>query len=131
MNIGEAAVSSGLPVRTIRYYEDIGLVMPERSANGYRSFGEADLHKLRFLSRARGLGFSLDDCRALLSLYEDKERVSADVKRLAEARIAAIDRKLAELQSLRDTLSALAEACHGDHRPDCPIIADLAGETSS
>ncbi len=127
MNIGQAAEQSGLPVKTIRYYEEIGLVAPARGDNGYRRYNGPDLHKLTFLQRARGLGFSIEDCRALLSLYEDKGRASANVKKLALDRIADIDRKLDELQSLRGTLGQLAESCHGDDRPDCPILDDLAG----
>ena len=128
MNIGEAAERAGLPVKTLRYYEDIGLIAPARQSNGYRDYGEPDVHKLRFLQRARGLGFSIEDCRALLSLYEDRNRASADVKRLALARIAEIDRKLEELEGLRATLDSLARACRGNERPDCPILEDLAGE---
>lgn len=126
MNIGQAAEQSGLPIKTIRYYEEIGLVAPGRRDNGYRRYTEPDLHKLAFLQRARGLGFSIEECRALLSLYEDKHRASAGVKKLALDRIADIDRKLNELQSLRSTLTRLADSCHGDNRPDCPILDDLA-----
>ena len=127
MNIGEAEKQSGLPAKTIRYYEEIGLVQPERAANGYRSYAEQDLHQLRFLQRARGLGFSVSDCRALLSMYQDTDRASADVKAIAEAHLADIDRKLVELQTLRTALTTLVEACHGDDLPDCPILDDLAG----
>ena len=127
MNIGDAAARTGLPPKTIRYYEDIGLVRPHRSANGYRDFEDADLHKLAFLARARSLAFTIEDCRALLALYEDRRRTSADVKRVAEEHLARIDRKLAELESLRQALGRLVERCHGDERPDCPIIDDLAG----
>ena len=131
MNIGDVASEVDLPVKTVRYYEDIGLVMPDRRANGYRDYNERDLHVLRFLRRARGLGFSIKDCRALLSLYGDEGRASADVKRLAEARITEIDRKMEELRSLRATLSRLVEACHGDNHPDCPILDDLASGPGS
>ena len=126
MNIGEVAAEVDLPVKTVRYYEEIGLVVPQRQPNGYRRYRDQDVHVLRFLRRARGLGFSITDCRALLSLYGDQGRASADVKRLAEARIGEIDRKMAELRSLRATLAALVEACHGDQHPDCPILDDLA-----
>jgi Cu(I)-responsive transcriptional regulator len=126
MNISDAAADSGLPAKTIRYYEDIGLVSPGRLANGYRDYDEDDLHKLRFLQRARGLGFSVEDCRVLLSLYEDRNRASADVKKIAKTHLIEIERKIAELQSLRDTLSDLVQSCHGDNRPNCPIINDLA-----
>ncbi|AXO15142.1 MULTISPECIES: Cu(I)-responsive transcriptional regulator [Thalassospira] len=126
MNISDAATECGLPAKTIRYYEDIGLVSPGRLANGYRDYDENDLHKLRFLQRARGLGFSVEDCRVLLSLYEDRNRASSDVKEIAKTHLAEIERKIAELQSLRDTLSDLVQSCHGDDRPNCPIINDLA-----
>lgn len=126
MNIGEVADRSGIPPKTIRYYEDIGLVRPQRSGNGYRAFRETDLHKLAFLGRARALGFSIEDCRTLLSLYEDKTRESAQVKTVAEEHLTAIDEKIALLQGMRETLSHLVDACHGDHRPDCPILSDLS-----
>ena len=127
MNIGEASARSGLPKKTIRYYEEIGLVQADRQENGYRDYGMSHIHKLRFVQRARGLGFSIDECRNLLSLYEDKSRASASVKAMAQARVAEIDSKLAELEGLRETLTALINACHGDERPDCPILEDLAG----
>lgn len=130
MNVGEAAKRSGLPVKTIRYYEEVGLVVPGRQENGYRAYGEADVHKLRFLQRARGLGFSIEDCRSLLSLYEDTSRASADVKAIARARLADIRRKIEELETLQATLSDLVDACHGDRRPHCPILEDLAGRPS-
>lgn len=126
MNIGDVARRSGLPAKTIRYYEDIGLVSAPRSPNGYRHFTVADLHKLTFLARARSLGFSVNDCRALLALYEDRTRNSADVKRLAGAHLVRIDKKIAELQAMRDTLANLVESCSGDDRPECPILDDLA-----
>ncbi len=127
MNIGEAARRSGLPAKTIRYYEDIGLSRPPgRSTNGYRAYSDADVHTLRFLQRARGLGFSVQECRDLLTLYRDGSRASSDVKTLALHRIGEIDRKIAELRTLRDALAHLAEACAGDERPDCPILEDLA-----
>lgn len=127
MNIQQAAVASGLTVKTVRYYDDIGIMKAARQANGYRDYSNEDVHKLAFLQRARGLGFSVDDCRQLMSLYDDKHRASADVKALAQARIDEIDRKLVELNSLRSTLTSLANACKGDDRPDCPILLDLAG----
>ncbi len=130
MNIRQAAAASGLTVKTVRYYDDIGITKAARQPNGYRDYSNEDVHKLAFLQRARGLGFSVEDCRQLLSLYEDKSRVCADVKALALARIDDIDLKLAELNSLKATLTALATACRGDDRPDCPILADLAGEKS-
>jgi Cu(I)-responsive transcriptional regulator len=126
MNIGNVAQRSGLPAKTIRYYEDIGLVKPLRSANGYRSFRESDMHKLAFLGRARALGFSIEDCRNLLKLYEDDHRTSAEVKHIAQDHLDKIDRKISELTQMRATLAHLVDACAGDNRPDCPILADLS-----
>ena len=126
MNIGQAAEASGLATKTIRYYEDIGLVVAGRLPNGYRHYEERHIHMLRFVQRARSLGFGINECRSLLSLYQDQGRASADVKRLAEARLADIDRKIEELHGMRAVLAQLVEACHGDHRPDCPILEDLA-----
>lgn len=126
MNIGQVAERAGLPAKTIRYYEDIGLVTPLRNANGYRAFRETDVHKLAFLARARALGFSIEDCRMLLALYEDETRASADVKHVAEEHLTRIDEKITQLQGMRETLSSLVHACHGDDRPDCPILKDLA-----
>ncbi|CUH39241.1 Copper export regulator [Jannaschia seosinensis] len=126
MNIGDVARETGLPAKTIRYYEDIGLVAPARGANGYRAFGDMDLQKLKFVARARSLGFSIEDCRMLLSLYEDRTRASGEVKALARDTLARIERKIAELEQMRGALSALVERCHGDDRPDCPILEDLA-----
>lgn len=127
MNIGAAAERSGLPAKTIRYYEDIALITPQRQENGYRDYGDSDIHKLRFLHRARNLGFSIDECRMLLSLYGDEHRASADVKAIAEQKLSEIDQKIRELQSLKSALSPLIDCCHGDDRPDCPILDDLAG----
>ena len=127
MNIGDAAERSGLPAKTIRYYEDIRLVKPARGENGYRDYSSDDVHRLRFLQRARSLGFSVEECRQLLSLYTDKQRESADVKAVAEAKLVEIDRKIAELVSLQKTLRHLVHACHGDERPDCPILDELSG----
>lgn len=126
MNIKDVAQRSGLPAKTIRYYEEIGLIRPLRQANGYRAFRDSDLHKLAFLGRARSLGFSIEDCRALLQLYEDTSRASADVKRIAETHLAQIAVKLAELEAMRHTLSDLVASCAGDGRPDCPILQGIA-----
>ncbi len=126
MNIGDVARLSGLPAKTIRYYEDIALIKPQRDANGYRRFRESDLHKLGFIGRARSLGFSIEDCRNLLALYEDRHRASADVKRIARDHLELIDAKIVELTTMRDTLGHLIDACAGDQRPDCPILKDLA-----
>ena len=131
MNISAAAKVTDLPAKTIRYYEDIGLIKPARTANGYREFSDKDLHRLRFLQRARSLGFSIEECRLLFSLYEDQNRASANVKAIAIDKIRQIDRKLHELHSLKATLENLADHCHGDHRPDCPIIDDLSGKPTS
>lgn len=128
MNIGDVANFSGLPTKTIRYYEDIGLVYPLRSANGYRSFRESDLHKLAFLGRARALGFTIEDCRSLLKLYADTDRASSEVKQIAKEHLDRIDQKIKELTEMRATLAHLVDACAGDHRPDCPILTDLALE---
>lgn len=126
MNIGDAAERSGLPAKTIRYYEEIGLVRPDRRANGYRHYSVSEVANLRFVARARALGFGIDECRMLLSLYADKGRASADVRRLAETHVATIDRKIAELAEMKAVLGELIEACHGDHRPECPILDGLA-----
>jgi Cu(I)-responsive transcriptional regulator len=126
MNIGEVAGRADLPAKTIRYYEDIGLVTPARDTNGYRNFTETDLHRLTFVARARTLGFTIEDCRTLLELYDDVGRASADVKRIAQDHLERIEDKIAQLHSMRETLSDLVHACQGDHRPDCPILRDLA-----
>ena len=125
MNISDAASRSGVPPKTIRYYEEIGLVTPAREGNGYRRFRPEDVHKLAFLGRARTLGFPIEDCRMLLALWEDKARASAEVKRIANGHLAAIDAKIADLRAMRSTLAELVEACAGDDRPDCPIIRSL------
>lgn len=126
MNIAEVGARAGLPVKTIRYYEEIGLVRPGRTANGYRAFAPQDLHKLAFVGRARSLGFSIEDCRALLALYEDRDRASGDVRALTQQHLARIGAKIAELRAMEATLGALIHACAGDHRPDCPILQGLA-----
>lgn len=128
MNIGTVSEKSGLPAKTIRYYEDIGLIRPDRRDNGYRSYSVEDVHRLRFLQRSRGLGFSVEECRQLLSLYSDTQRESAEVKAIATAKLTEIDRKLAELRDLRNMLSHLVATCHGDSRPHCPIIDGLSGK---
>lgn len=126
MNIGQAAKHSGLSAKMIRYYESIGLLRPVgRSASGYRTYGPDDLHRLGFIRRARDLGFSLEEVGRLLSLWQDRQRASADVKALASAHVQELDRKIAELSELRNTLQSLVEHCHGDARPDCPILSEL------
>jgi Cu(I)-responsive transcriptional regulator len=127
MNINEVARISRLPAKTIRFYEAIGLVRLRRAGNGYRRFGERDLYKLAFIGRARRLGFSVQDCRELLALYEDRNRPNADVRRIAEATLERIDAKLVELDAMRRALTQLIASCHGDQRPDCPILDDLEG----
>ncbi|BCR25832.1 Cu(I)-responsive transcriptional regulator [Aquipseudomonas alcaligenes] len=128
MNIGQAARHSGLSAKMIRYYESIGLLRPAgRSDSGYRRYGEQDLHVLAFIKRSRDLGFSLEEVGKLLALWQDRERASADVKALALAHVDELNRKIAELSALRDTLSDLVQHCQGDHRPDCPILRDLEG----
>ena len=127
MNIGAAAERSGMPPKTIRYYESVGLIAPaERRGNGYRDYSDKDVATLRFVHRARGLGFTIEECRELLALYRDRERASSDVKRIALDRVTTIDAKIAELQGMRAALLTLAHRCHGDDRPDCPILEDLA-----
>ncbi len=129
MNIGDVSNQTGLPAKTIRYYEDIGLIKPLRDDNGYRRFRSQDVHKLNFLGRARALGFTIEDCRTLMALYEDDTRASADVKKVARAHLAQIEAKIADLNAMRDTLGHLIDACAGDDRPDCPILQDLGGKT--
>ena len=126
MNISEVGKRAGLPPKTIRYYEDIGLITPRRDPNGYRVFSDADLHRLAFLRRARMLGFSIEEARQLLALYRDEHRASADVKALARQHLHRIDAQMSELAQMRATLAELIDACAGDNRPDCPILKDLA-----
>jgi len=127
MNIGQAARSSGLSTKMIRYYESIGLLKPAvRSDSGYRLYQQDDLHTLAFIKRSRDLGFSLEEVARLLTLWQDRQRASADVKALATQHIEALNKRIEELVSLRDTLSDLAAHCQGNDRPDCPILKDLA-----
>ncbi|MEO9827060.1 MAG: Cu(I)-responsive transcriptional regulator [Paracoccaceae bacterium] len=125
MNISDVAKASTLPAKTIRYYEDIELIKPARGANGYRSFSEGDVHKLRFLARSRALGFSIEDCRALLALYDDDQRASSEVKAIARRHLDEIAKKIADLRALEATLGHLVETCSGDDKPNCPILEDL------
>ncbi len=129
LTIGEAASVAGITPKTIRYYERIGLIGPAPRAEGsqYRFFDAEDIKLLRFIGRARRLGFSIADIRALLSLYRDQARPSREVKRLATAHLARIERKIGELEALRNALAALVARCHGDDRPECPILDDLVG----
>jgi MerR family copper efflux transcriptional regulator len=126
MNIGQAAKTSGLSAKMIRYYESIGLLQPaHRTDSGYRLYGKDDLHTLAFIKRSRDMGFSLEEVGKLLTLWQDRGRASADVKALAGQHIEELNRKIAELTGLRDTLQDLVQHCHGDDRPDCPILKDL------
>jgi MerR family copper efflux transcriptional regulator len=128
MNIGEVGRRSGISAKAIRYYESIGLIGPaDRTESGYRTYGDHDLQTLRFIQRARSLGFSVEEVSGLLALWRDTDRQSAQVKALAQNHVAGIDRKITGLQGMRDTLTHLIERCHGDERPDCPILEDLAG----
>lgn len=127
MNIGQAANASGMPAKTIRYYESVGLIPPaERTRSGYRVYGETDIHTLRFIRRARELGFSVETVERLLALWQDRKRSSSDVKSVALRHAEALERKIAEMQAMKRTLLHLAAHCHGDERPDCPILDDLA-----
>jgi MerR family copper efflux transcriptional regulator len=126
MNIGQAAARSGVSAKMVRHYEAIGLLAAARSANGYRVYGESDVAVLRFIRHARDLGFPLEDVRRLLALWKDRGRASAEVKRLALAHVAALEDKAASLRRMAGSLRHLAAHCHGDGRPECPILDDLA-----
>jgi Cu(I)-responsive transcriptional regulator len=132
MNIGQASRTSGVSAKMIRYYEQIGLINPPlRTDSNYRVYGPDEVHVLRFIKRARTLGFSVEETSALLGLWQDRTRASAEVKDIASGHIAALETKIAELQGMVKTLKHLVHCCAGDHRPDCPILDDLAGETAS
>jgi Cu(I)-responsive transcriptional regulator len=127
MNIGQASAASGVTAKMIRHYEDNGLIpQPRRTASNYRSYSENDVHVLRFIKRARNLGFGVGDIRELLGLWHNKARSSAAVKRIARSHIEELERKITELQSMVRTLEHLASHCHGDQRPECPILDELA-----
>ena len=127
MNIGQAAEAAGVNAKMIRYYESIGLISAaSRTDSGYRQYNDKDIRTLRFIKRSRDLGFSIERIKTLLSLWEDRGRKSADVKKLAAQYIAELDHDIEKLQSIRDQLRHLADCCQGDQRPDCPIIEDLA-----
>ena len=132
MNIGAAAAASGVTAKMIRHYEASGLLPPaERRPNAYRDYGERDVHELRFIKRARRLGFSTEEIAALLTLWRDRTRPSREVRAIAERHVADLNARIAEMQAMAKTLRELAAACHGDDRPDCPILDDLAlGEAS-
>jgi len=128
MNIGQAAAASGISAKMIRYYESIGLIdSATRTDSGYRVYGDKELHTLRFVRRARDLGFSVEQMHELLALWRDRDRASADVKRVALSHVEGLERKAAELQQMADTLRHLAEHCKGNNRPECPIIEELGG----
>lgn len=132
MNIGQAAAQSGVSAKMIRYYESIALLAPSRRSDaGYRTYGENDLHALRFIRRARSLGFSLEQIRGLLSLWQNKARASADVKAIALMHVDELNQRIAQLSEMRDTLAALAQSCHGDERADCPILQSLGAAPAS
>ena len=127
MKIGAAAAASGVNAKMIRHYEAIGLLRPaERGGNAYRDYGERDIHELRFVRRSRRLGFSIAEIGALLTLWRDRARPSREVKRIAEAHIGDLEARVAEMQAMAKTLGELVATCHGDGRPDCPILDDLA-----
>jgi MerR family transcriptional regulator, copper efflux regulator len=127
VNIGAAASASGVTAKMIRHYEAIGLLRPAgRRSNAYRDYGERDLHELRFIRRARRLGFSIAEIGELLALWRDRGRPSREVKRIAEAHIGDLRSRISEMQAMANTLRDLVAACHGDDRPDCPILDDLA-----
>ena len=127
MNISQAAQKTGLSSKTIRYYESIDLVHPaSRGGNGYRIYHEPQVRQLRFVHQARELGFTLDECRGLLALYQNDARKSSDVKAMAMEKIQDIDQKIQQLQAMRDSLAQLTDCCHGDDQPDCPILDRLA-----
>ena len=129
-NIGEASAATGVSAKMIRHYESVGLIPPaQRTFAGYRLYADADLHRLRFIKRARLLGFTMKQIEQLLGLWNDRQRASAEVKALAEAHAADLAARVAEMQAMQRTLQSLARHCHGDQRPDCPILDDLAGGT--
>ena len=128
MTIGEAAAASGVSAKMIRYYEETGLIPPAgRTGSGYRTYGPKEVQILRFVRRARDLGFPMEKVADLLALWRDRSRASADVKRLAEAQIAALEARIREMEAMKATLAHLVHACAGDDRPDCPILDDLGG----
>ena len=128
MNIGQAAKASGVSAKMIRYYEQTGLIPPAgRTGAGYRDYSDKDVHELRFIRRARSLGFSMPEITQLLSLWRDRERPSREVKAIAEKHVNELDARIAEMQTMADTLRHLSHCCAGDDRPDCPILADLTG----
>jgi Cu(I)-responsive transcriptional regulator len=129
LNIGEAASRSGVSAKMIRHYESQGLIKNARRTDaGYRLYDAADVHTLQFVRRARGLGFSMKEVAHLLGLWQNRRRSSGDVRRVAQRHISDLEQKIDELQSMKRTLEGLVQRCHGDQRPDCPILEDLAGD---
>lgn len=129
MNIGQASRASGVSQRMLRHYEKIGLIPPAaRRDSGYRDYDQRDLHTLRFIGRARDMGFPIEEIRTLLALWHDRERSSAEVKKLALSRAAELRERIAVLEDMRRTLEHLAKSCHGDDRPDCPILDELEAD---
>ena len=131
MNIGKASLATGVSAKMIRYYESVGLIRPsERTESNYRDFSERDLNDLRFIRRARSLGFSVEEITRLLSLWRDHNRPSREVKAMAEKHVADLDARIKEMQAMADALRTLSHCCAGDDRPDCPILSDLAGSSA-
>jgi MerR family transcriptional regulator, copper efflux regulator len=131
-NIGEASKLTGVTAKMIRHYEQIGLIpAASRTFAGYRLYGKSDLHRLRFIKRARSLGFSIRDIEVLLGLWADPRRASRDVKRLAQSHVDDLERRIVEMQAMQRTLRELAERCHGDARPECPVLDDLAADSAA
>lgn len=130
MNIGDITRQTGIPARTLRYYEDIGLVTPARAENGYRDYSGADLSRLMLIAQARHMGFSLDECRRLVALSADRGRASRDVQALAQKNLAAVQDRIARLRALETQLQSLIAQCHGDDQPDCAILEELSGKTA-
>jgi MerR family copper efflux transcriptional regulator len=128
MGIGQASERSGVSARMLRHYEGLGLLSGvARTESGYRQYTEADIHSLRFIKRARDLGFSMAEITELLGLWQNRRRASSSVKRVAEKHLAELEQRIADMQAMQRTLSTLVHCCHGDSRPDCPILDDLAG----
>ena len=132
LNIGQAAERSGVSARMLRHYESLGLLSGvARTESGYRQYTEADIHSLRFIKRSRDLGFSMDEITELMGLWQNRRRASSSVKRIAEKHLAELEQRIADMQAMQRTLSHLVHGCHGDARPDCPILEDLAGASAS
>ena len=131
-NIGEAARRSGVSARMVRHYEGLGLLAAvARTESGYRQYSEADIHTLRFVKRSRDLGFSMEEIAELVGLWHNRRRASASVKRIAQKHLGELEQRIADMQAMQRTLSHLVHCCHGDARPDCPILEDLAGASAT